>query len=105
MGGLTFAAGSTSSELKSFSNKLENHKNSLLKNLSGSENKLRSMARDNKKFSESKLFNAALCLGVLTGENQNLDYSALTKNLKTSILNEYIRLDGEIKKLSYGIAS
>ena len=42
MGGLTFAAGSTSSELKSFSNKLENHKNSLLKNLSGSENKLRS---------------------------------------------------------------
>ena len=105
MGGLTFAAGASSSELKSFSNKLDSHKNTLLKNLSASENKLRSMARDNKKFSESKLFNAALCLGVLTGENQNLDYSALTKNLKTSILNEYIRLDGEIKKLSYGIAS
>ncbi|MBB1543628.1 MAG: peptidoglycan-binding protein [candidate division SR1 bacterium] len=105
MGGLTFAAGSTSSELKSFSNKLENHKNSLLKNLSGSENKLRSIARDNKRFSESRLFNAASCLGVVTGENQTLDYSVLTKNLKNSILNEYIKLDGEIKKLSYGIAS
>jgi hypothetical protein len=105
MGGLTFAAGSTSSELKSFSNKLENHKNSLLKNLSGSENKLRSIATDNKRFSESRLFNAASCLGVVTGENQTLDYSVLTKNLKNSILNEYIKLDGEIKKLSYGIAS
>lgn len=105
IGGMTFAAGATSSELKNFSTKLENHKNALLKNLSSSENKLHNIARENKRVSENKLFSAAVCLGVISGDNQALDYSLLTNNLKTSILNEYIRLDGEIKKLSYGIAS
>ena len=103
--GLAFAASTTSSDLKNFSNKLETHKNNLLKTLNSSENKLHNIARENKRVSENKLFNAAVCLGVISGDNQTLDYSLLTNSLKTSILNDYIRLDGEIKKLSYGITS
>ncbi|MDO4713937.1 MAG: peptidoglycan-binding domain-containing protein [bacterium] len=42
-------------------------------------------------------------MGAIPVENQNLDFSKLTDNLKTTILNEYIKLDGDIKRYEYGL--
>lgn len=42
-------------------------------------------------------------MGVIAPEDQNLDYSKITSGLQENILNEYIKLDGDIKRLSFGL--
>lgn len=83
------------------SSKLESNKTKLLNSLENSKTKLKSIADEAKKFADTTLFDAASCLGAIPKEDQNLDYNKLTDNLKTSILNEYIGLDGDIKR--YGL--
>lgn len=102
---LTFAATPMSWEVKNFSTKLENHKTSLLNKLSESQVKLQKIAQEQAKFSNLKLFEAALCLGIMTGESNQLDYKVLTDNLKNAFLNEYIKLDGDIKRFQLGIST
>ena len=91
----------TTAQINSLSSKLESNKTKLLNSLENSKTKLKSIADEAKKFADTTLFDAASCLGAIPKEDQNLDYNKLTDNLKTSILNEYIGLDGDIKR--YGL--
>lgn len=83
------------------STKLNNHKNTLIKNIENSKIKLQKQAQEAKKFSDTSLFKAASCLKAIPEADQNLDFSQLTNTLKTSILNEYIKLDGDIKRYEF----
>ena len=101
LSGAAFAAKPTTAEINSLTSKLESNKAKLLNNLENSKKKLKSIADETKKFADTTLFDAASCLGAIPKEDQNLDFNKLTDNLKTSILNEYIGLDGDIKR--YGL--
>lgn len=98
---LAFAATPTASEIKNMSNRLNTHKNTLIKNLENSEKKLQKQAKEAKSFTETTLFQAASCLNAIPESSQNLDFSTLSKELKTKILNEYIKLDGDIKRYEF----
>lgn len=98
----TFAAVSHS-QIKDFSTKLETNKTNLLKNIDESKVKLKKVAKEASSFSDTSLFKAASCLGAIPAEDQNLDFDKITSDLKTLILNEYIKLDGDIKRLSFGM--
>ena len=100
LSGAAFAAKPTTAEINSLTSKLESNKTKLLNNLENSKKKLKSIADETKKFADTTLFDAASCLGAIPKEDQNLDFNKLTDNLKTSILNEYIGLDGDIKRYS-----
>ena len=100
LGGAAFAAKPTTAEINSLTSKLESNKTKLLNNLENSKKKLKSIADETKKFADTTLFDAASCLGAIPKEDQNLDFNKLTDSLKTSILNEYIGLDGDIKRYS-----
>lgn len=99
----TFAAKPSSTQLKDFSTKLENHKTKLLKTIDESKLKLKKVAKEASSFSDTSLFKAASCLGAIPPENQNLDFEKITNELKNTILNEYIKLDGDIKRLGFGM--
>lgn len=98
---LTFAANPSTSEIKNMSTRLNNHKNTLIKNIENSKIKLEKQAKEAKKFSNTSLFRAASCLKAIPEGDQNLDFSKLTTDLKTAILNEYIKLDGDIKRYEF----
>ncbi|RKW24141.1 hypothetical protein D8B45_02590, partial [Candidatus Gracilibacteria bacterium] len=100
LSGAAFAAKPTTAEINSLTSKLESNKTKLLNNLENSKKKLKSIADETKKFADTTLFDAASCLGAIPKEDQNLDFNKLTDSLKTSILNEYIGLDGDIKRYS-----
>ncbi len=99
----SFAAKPTTAQLKDFSTKLENHKTTLLKNIENSKKKLKTIADETNKFADTTLFKAAGCLGAIAPENQNLDYTKITSGLQETILNEWIKLDGDIKRLTFGL--
>lgn len=98
----TFAA-VNHSQIKDFSSKLETNKTKLIKNIDESKVKLKNVAKEASKFSDTSLFKAASCLGAIPAEDQNLNFDKITTTLKEEILNEYIKLDGEIKRLSFGM--
>ena len=99
-----FAANVSQTQVKEFSTKLENHKNKLLKTLDESKIKLKKVSTEAAKFADTSLFRAASCLGAIPAEDQNLNFDKLADALKTSILNEYIKFDGDIKRLGFGMA-
>lgn len=99
-----FAANVNQTQVKEFSTKLENHKNKLLKTLDESKVKLKKVSTEAAKFADTSLFRAASCLGAIPAEDQNLNFDKLADALKTSILNEYIKFDGDIKRLGFGMA-
>ncbi len=99
----TFAAKLSSTQLKDFSSKLDNNKSKLLKTIDESKIKLQKVAKEASSFTDTSLFKAASCLGAIPPENQNLDFDKITNELKNTILNEYIKLDGDIKRLSFGM--
>lgn len=99
-----FAANVSQTQVKEFSTKLENHKNKLLKTLDESKVKLKKVSTEAAKFADTSLFRAASCLGAIPAEDQNLNFDKLADALKTSILNEYIKFDGDIKRLGFGMA-
>ena len=98
------AANVSQTQVKEFSTKLENHKNKLLKTLDESKVKLKKVSTEAAKFADTSLFRAASCLGAIPAEDQNLNFDKLADALKTSILNEYIKFDGDIKRLGFGMA-
>ena len=102
MSNATFAA-VNQSQIKDFSSKLETNKTKLIKNIDESKVKLKNVAKEASKFSDTSLFKAASCLGAIPVEDQNLNFDKITTTLKEEILNEYIKLDGEIKRLSFGM--
>lgn len=90
-------------QIKDFSSKLDGNKAKLLKNIDASKVKLKKVANEASKFSDTSLFKAASCLGAIPAEDQNLNFDKITTDLKATILNEYIKLDGDIKRLSFGM--
>lgn len=102
---MSLAASPSKTEIKNLTTKLETNKTKLLNQIESGKTKLKSVAQEAKKFSDTSLFRAASCLGAIPTEEQNLDFSQLTDTLKTSILNEYIKLDGDIKRYEYGLNS
>lgn len=102
LGNSVFAA-VNQSQIKDFSAKLETNKTNLLKNIDESKVKLKKVAKEASSFSDTSLFKAASCLGAIPAEDQNLNFNKITTDLKTAILNEYIKLDGDIKRLSFGM--
>lgn len=98
-----FAATVSQTEIRNFSTKLENHKAKLLRDINDSKNKLKSVTKEAKSFSDTQIFKAASCLGAIPEQDQNLDFDTITTKLKADILNEYIKLDGEIKRLGFGL--
>ena len=95
------AAGLTWSQISEFSTKLDNHRTQLLKNLETSKEKLATTAKESSTITESSLFKAASCLWAIPEENQELDFNKLSSWLQETILNEYIKLDWDIKRLSF----
>lgn len=100
-GGLSYAATPTTAEIKAMSSKLETHKSKLLNQIEASKIKLKSIAQEWKNLSDTTLFKAASCLGAIGEESQTLDFTKLTDDLKSVILNEYIKLDGDIKRYEF----
>lgn len=90
-------------QIKDFSSKLDSNKTKLLKNIDESKVKLKKVANEASKFSDTSLFKAASCLGAIPTEDQNLNFDKITTDLKSTILNEYIKFDGDIKRLSFGM--
>ena len=98
-----WAYAATWSQITGFSAKLEENKTQLLKNLDASKEKLASTAKENSAIIETSLFKAASCLWAISEEDQDLDLDTLVSWLKETILNEYIELDWNIKRLSFGL--
>ena len=98
-----WAYAATWSQITGFSAKLEENKTQLLKNLDASKEKLASTAKENSAIIETSLFKAASCLWAISEEDQDLDLNTLVSWLKETILNEYIELDWNIKRLSFGL--
>jgi len=96
-----YAADLTGSQITWFSAKLDNNKTQLLKNLEESKKKLANTAKENSAITETSLFKAASCLWAISEEDQNLDFNKLVSGLQETILNEYIKLDWDIKRLSF----
>ena len=95
------AAELTWSQISDFSTKLDNNKTQLLKNLNTSKEKLATTAKEASTITDTTLYKAASCLWAIPEENQNLDFDKLVSSLQESILNEYIKLDWDIKRLSF----
>lgn len=98
------AANISSNEIKDFSTKLDSNKTKLLNSIEASKTKLKSIATEASKFSDTTLFRAASCLGAIPAEDQNLNFEKITTTLKDQILNQYIGLDGDIKRLGFGMS-
>lgn len=95
------AANLTWSQITGFSTKLDNNRTQLLKNLELSKEKLANTAKENAAITETSLFKAASCLWAISEEDQDLDFNKLVSWLQETILNEYIKLDWDIKRLSF----
>lgn len=95
------AANLTWSQITGFSTKLDNNRTQLLKNLELSKEKLANTAKENSAITETSLFKAASCLWAISEEDQDLDFNKLISWLQETILNEYIKLDWDIKRLSF----
>ena len=95
------AAELTWSQISDFSTKLDNNKTQLLKNLDLSKEKLATTAKEASTITDTTLYKAASCLWAIPEENQDLDFDKLVSSLQESILNEYIKLDWDIKRLSF----
>lgn len=99
---ISFAtATKTSSTESQLSTKLETNKTKLLNNLDESKRKLQKISREANNFSSSSLFRAVSCIGALPQNAKELDANTITTTLRENILNEYIGLDGEIKRLKF----
>lgn len=99
------AAWLTGWQITWFSAKLDNNRTQLLKNLDASKEKLATTAKESAAITETTLFKAASCLWAIPEEDQDLDFNKLVSWLQETILNEYIKLDGDIKRLSFGLAN
>ena len=100
-----FAAWLTGSQIEAFSKKLDTNRTQLLENLESSKKKLESTAKESSAITETTLFKAASCLWAISGEDQDLDFNKLVSWLQETILNEYIQLDWDIKRLSFGLTT
>ena len=98
-----YAAWLTGSQITEFSTKLDNNKTQLLKNLDASKEKLATTAKESAAIIETSIYKAASCLWAISEEDQDIDFDKLVSSLKETILNEYIALDWDIKRLSYGL--
>ena len=100
-----FAAWLTGSQIEAFSKKLDTNRTQLLENLESSKKKLESTAKESSAITETTLFKAASCLWAISEEDQDLDFNKLVSWLQETILNEYIQLDWDIKRLSFGLTT
>lgn len=105
MSSSAFAASLTTWQIDEFNKKLDNNRVQLLKNLDDSKQKLESTAKENSAITETSLFKAASCLWAISEEDQDLDFNKLVSWLQETIINEYIKLDWDIKRLNYGLTS
>ena len=99
------AAWLTGWQITEFSTKLDNSRTQLLKNLDASKEKLATTAKESAAITETTIFKAASCLWAIPEEDQDLDFNKLVSWLQETILNEYIKLDGDIKRLSFGLTN
>ena len=98
---LNTVSAATGNTTTGFSEKLDYNKTQLLKNLDASKDKLSSTAKESATITETSLFKAASCLWAISEEDQDLDFNKLISWLQEEILNEYIKLDGDIKRLDF----
>ena len=105
MSNAVFSADLTTWQIDEFNKKLDTHKAQLLNNLENSKSKLATTAKENSAITDTSLFRAASCIGAISEEDKDLDFNKLTSELQETILNEYIKLDWDIKRLSFGLTS
>ena len=102
---MIFAAELSDNQIDNFSKKLDTNKELLLKNLENSRKKLQSIEKETSAITETTLFKATTCLWAISGENENLNFDALVSWLQENILNDYIKLDWDIKRLTFWLTT